>query len=68
MSALALALLFLFLVATGAFYVAGGLTASSPWARDVCSFWPDLCDHPAYSAIATGVVAVVYLGLRSLKL
>jgi hypothetical protein len=68
MSALALALLFLLIVATGAFYVAGGMTAASPWARDVCSFWPDLCVHPAYSAIATAVVAVVYLALRSLKL
>jgi hypothetical protein len=68
MSALAAALLILLLVATGSFYIAGGMTASSPWARDVCGFWPDLCDHPAYSAIATGTVAVVYLALRSLKL
>jgi hypothetical protein len=68
MSALAAALLVLLLVATGSFYVAGGMTATSPWARDVCGFWPDLCDHPAYSAIATGTVAVVYLALRSLKL
>jgi hypothetical protein len=68
MSALALALLILFVIATGSFYVTGGITATSPWARDVCGPWPDLCDHPAYSAIATGAVAVVYLALRSLKL
>jgi hypothetical protein len=50
-------------------YVAGDLYGhGSPWARDVCSLSRDLCDHPAWSAIATGVMALVYLGLRSAKM
>jgi hypothetical protein len=65
MSAIALAVLVLFAVATAAFYVAGGL--SGPWARDVCLLSRDLCSHPEWGAIATGVVAVIYLILRAAK-
>jgi hypothetical protein len=65
MSAIALAVLALFAVATAAFYIAGGL--GGPWARDVCSLSRDLCSHPEWGALATGVVAVIYFILRALK-
>ena len=69
MSTLALALLVIFAVATCTFYIAGGLYGQgSPWARDVCSLSRTLCDHPAWSLLATGVVGVIYLVLRSLRL
>src|SRR5688572_17699142 len=65
MSAIALAVLVMFAVATAAFYVAGGL--GGPWARDVCSLSRDLCSHPEWAAIATGGVAAIYLVLRAFK-
>jgi hypothetical protein len=65
MSTLALAVLVIFAVATAAFYVAGGL--GGPWARDVCSLSRVLCSHPEWGAIATGVVAMIYLVLRAFK-
>ncbi len=68
MSALALGLLIIFGVATAAFYVAGVHGYGSPWARDVCSLSRDLCDHPGWSALATGGMAVVYLVLRAVRL
>lgn len=69
MSILALGLLIIFVVATGMFFVASDLYGhGSPWARDVCSLSPDLCDHPAWSAVATAVMAVIYLALRAAKL
>jgi hypothetical protein len=64
MSTLALGLLIILAVATATFFVAGGLPGS-PWARDVCSLSRALCNHPGWAAIATGVVAVIYLFLRS---
>jgi hypothetical protein len=69
MSTLALALLVVLAVATCTFYVAGGLYGQgSPWAKDVCSLSRALCDHPAWSLMATGVVGVIYLVLRGLRL
>jgi hypothetical protein len=67
MSTLALALLTILAVATATFFVAGGIPGSS-WARDVCSLSQALCDHPGRLAVATGVVAVVYFVLRSMRL
>jgi hypothetical protein len=68
MSTLALGLLIVCGVATVTFFIAGGLySQGSPWARDVCSLSQDLCDHPAWSALATGVVAALYLVLRGLR-
>jgi hypothetical protein len=68
MSALALGLLVVLAIATAAFYVAGVHGYGSPWARDVCSLSRELCDHPGWSAIATGGVAVIYLVLRAFRL
>ena len=68
MSTLVLGLLIVLAVMTVTFYVAGGLYgAGSSWARDVCSLSRELCDHPVWGAIATGVVAAVYIVLRSLR-
>ena len=68
MSTLALGLLIVFAVATVTFFVAGGLYGQgSPWARDVCSLSQELCDHPGWSLVATGVVAALYLSLRGLR-
>jgi hypothetical protein len=64
-STLALALLIVLAVATCTFYVAGVHGYGSPWARDVCSLSQELCDHPAWSAAATGVAGVLYLVLRA---
>ena len=66
-STLALALLIVLAVATCTFYIAGGLYGSS-WARDVCSLSRELCEHPAWSAAATGAAAVLYLILRAFRL
>jgi hypothetical protein len=67
-STLALALLIVLAVATCTFYVAGGLYGhGSPWARDVCSLSQQLCDHPAWSAVATAAAGVLYLVLRALR-
>ena len=66
MSAIALALLVIFAVATAAFYVASGMHGS-PWARDVCWLAYDLCKNPIWSAVATAGMAVVYLVLRGMK-
>ncbi len=69
MSTLALGLLIILAVTTMTFYIAGDLYAhGSAWARDVCSVSSDLCDHPGWSAVATGVVAVIYFVLRSFRL
>ena len=69
MSTLALGLLIILVVATGTFYVAGDLYGhGSPWASDVCSLSRDLCDHPAWGAIATGIVGIIYLILRAARL
>ncbi len=69
MSTLAHGLLIILAVATCTFYIAGDLyTHGSAWARDVCSLSRDLCDHPTWSALATGVVGVIYLILRAAKL
>jgi hypothetical protein len=68
MSTIALTLLAILAVATLTFYVAGGIAGhGSPWARDVCSLSGDLCRNPAWLAIATGVMAAVYLILRALR-
>lgn len=68
MSTLALGLLIIAAVATAAFYVAGVHGYGSPWARDVCFLSRELCEHPGWGAIATGVMAVVYLVLRAFRL
>jgi hypothetical protein len=69
MSTLALGLLIILAVTTVTFYVAGDLYShGSAWARDVCSLSSELCDQPGWSAIATGVVAVIYFVLRSYRL
>ena len=65
MSAIALAIVVIFAVATAAFYVAGGL--GGPWARDVCALSRDLCSHPEWAAVATAAVAGVYVILRAFK-
>ena len=65
MSAIALAVLVIFAVATAAFYVAGGL--GGPWARDVCLLSRDLCSHPEWAAAATGAMAALYVILRAFK-
>jgi hypothetical protein len=68
MATLALGLVIIFAVATGMFYIAGGLYGhGSPWASDVCSLSRDLCDQPAWAALGTGVMALIYFGLRSAK-
>jgi len=68
MSTLALGFLVVLTVATLTFYVAAGIYGQgSAWARDVCSLASDLCDHPAWAAVATAVMAVVYLVLRSFR-
>jgi hypothetical protein len=66
MSTVALVLLVVLALATAVFYVASGLHAS-PWARDVCWISYDLCQQPIWLAIATGVMAVVYLLLRGVN-
>ena len=66
MSAIALVVLVIFAVATAAFYVASGMHGS-PWARDVCWLSHDLCKNPIWSAVATAIMAVIYLVLRGLK-
>jgi hypothetical protein len=69
MSTLALTLLVIFIVATGMFYIAGDLYGhGTPWAQDVCSLSYELCDNPGWSVVATGVMALVYFGLRSAKM
>ena len=65
MSTLALGLTIILAVATATFYVAGGPAHGSPWARDVCALSQDLCNHPVWSAGATGVALMIYYGLRS---
>jgi hypothetical protein len=66
MSTLVLGLLIIFVIATVTFFIAGGLySQGSPWARDVCSLSQALCDQPAWGGIATGVIAAIYLVLRS---
>jgi len=68
MSILALALTIILAVATVTFYIAGGIYGhGSPWARDVCSLSHDLCDHPIWSALATGVALIIYYALRSFR-
>jgi len=68
MSTIALGLTIILAVATVSFYVAGSLYGyGSPWARDVCGLSQDLCDNPGWGAIATGVAALVYFGLRSFR-
>jgi len=68
MSTLALGLLIVCAVATVTFFIAGGLYGQgSPWARDVCSLSRELCDHPAWSAVATAAVAALYLVLRAFR-
>ncbi len=52
MSAIALALLVIFAVATAAFYVASGMQGS-PWARDVCWLAYEFCRNPIWSALPT---------------
>ena len=55
-------------VATCTFYVAGGIYGhGSAWARDVCALSRDLCDHPGWSAAATGGAAALYFVLRSFR-
>jgi hypothetical protein len=69
MSTLALGLLIIFAIATAMFYAASGLYGhGSPWASDVCSLSRDLCDQPVWAAVATAIMTLVYLGLRSAKL
>jgi hypothetical protein len=68
MSMVALALTIILAVATATFYIAGVYGGGSPWARDVCSLSRDLCNNPAWSAIATAGMAGVYLMLRTLRL
>jgi hypothetical protein len=69
MSTVALALVALLAIATVSFYVAGGIHGhGSPWARDVCWLAGDLCRNPAWSAVATGIMAAVYLILRAFRL
>jgi hypothetical protein len=68
MSMLALALLIVLGVATATFYIAGVYGGGAPWARDVCSFSRDLCNNPAWIALATAGVAGVYLVLRMFRL
>ena len=68
MSTLALALLAVLAVATCTFYIAGGIYGQgSPWAKDVCALSRTLCEHPAWSLMATGIVGVLYLVLRALR-
>ena len=68
-STLALALLIVLAVATCTLYVAGGLYGQgSPWARDVCSLSQELCNHPVWSAAATGAAGVLYFVLRAFRL
>lgn len=68
MSILALALTIILAVATVTFYVASGMYGhGSPWARDVCSLSQELCDHPIWGALATGVALIVYYALRSFR-
>ena len=68
MSILALGLTIILAVATVTFYVASGMYAhGSPWARDVCSLSQELCDHPIWSALATGVALILYYALRSFR-
>jgi hypothetical protein len=68
MSTLALALLAALAVATCTFYIAGGIYGQgSPWAKDVCALSRALCEHPAWSLMATGVVGVLYLLLRAFR-
>jgi hypothetical protein len=69
MSTLALGLLIILAVAACTFYIAGDLyTHGSAWARDVCSLSTQLCDNPAWGAIASGVMAAIYFMLRMARL
>ena len=69
MSTLALGLLIVLAVATVTFYVAADIYGhGSAWARDVCSLSRELCEQPVWLAVATAIVAVVYLVLRSFRL
>jgi hypothetical protein len=68
MSNLALALLVALALATCTFYIAGSIYGQgTPWAKDVCSLSRALCEHPAWSLMATGIVGVLYLLLRGLR-
>ena len=69
MSTIALGFLVVLTVAMFTFYIAAGVYGhGSAWARDVCSLGRDLCDHPAWTVVATAVMAGVYLVLRSFRL
>lgn len=68
MSNLALTLLVVLALATCTFYIAGGIYGQgSPWAKDVCALSRALCENPAWSLMATGVVGVLYLVLRGMR-
>ena len=68
MSNLALALLVFLALATCTFYIAGSIYGQvTPWAKDVCALSRTLCEHPAWSLMATGIVGVLYLLLRGLR-
>jgi hypothetical protein len=65
MSTLTLVLLFIAVIATGTFYVAGDLSVhGSRWAMDVCHSAGTLCDHPLWGAIASAAIAALYAVLR----
>jgi hypothetical protein len=68
MSALALGLTIILAVTTVTFYIASGMYGhGSPWARDVCSLSQELCDHPIWSALATGLSLLLYYGLHAFR-
>ncbi len=69
MSTLALGLTIILGVATAMFYVAGDVySQGSPWAREVCALSEQLCTHPLWGAVATGVAAVLFLLLKAVRL
>jgi hypothetical protein len=68
-SSLAVGLLFLLVVATAVFYVAGlQIDDGTPWALKVCDNAKNLCDHPEMSGIPAVLMTIVYCTVKGMEL
>jgi hypothetical protein len=68
-SSLAAVVMWLLIVATAIFYVAGmEMSDASDWAVKLCQDAKNFCQHPEWSGIPAALMALVFLTVRGMEL
>jgi hypothetical protein len=61
-------MLFMLVAATAMLVVAGMQSPlDTPWAVQLCAGAANFCNHPEWTGVAAGLMAVVYLAVRGME-